>query len=235
MEATEQYRELRIQIRPSPETNDHEVRFVADGVDIIDSHWGGMIGLDPDDVLVQPCELRGATRPLAVTIARCSCGVIGCGSIEVKIRRSQNHVVWEHAGDRVPDQPLRMSFLAESYDAEVERALHDHNWETPDRTAARLLASRVKRDILAESQLTFSWASGRIQAETFTISLILEPGPCQVLLHVPWSGESPEEIAGTCAELLERLPNTWPHVVWYPQGTDLKPPPFTGPGWRKAS
>ena len=235
MDNRNRYRQFRIEIRPSPETNDHEVRFVADGVDIIDRHWREMIGLDPDDILVEPCELRSNTALPAVTVARCSCGVIGCGSIEVGIHRSEEYILWEYAERRNAHTPLRLCFLAESYDAEIERALHDHSWETPDRTAARLLASMVRRDVLARNQLTFSWASGRIQAEAFTISLMLEPGPYQVLLHVPWSGESPEEIARTCAELLERPPDTWPQVVWYPQGADLKPPPFKGPGWLEAS
>ena len=225
---------LRIEIRPSPETNDHEVLFIADGVDIIARHWSGMMGLDPDDILVEPCELRGGISPLAVTIARCNCGVIGCGSVDVEIRRSQDQVVWE-CSDQIADLPLRLYFLATAYDAEVERALHDHSWETPDRTAARLLAALVDRDALAQNHLTFSWASGRSQAGKFTVSLTLGPGSYQVLVHVPWRGERPEEIARTLAELLEQPPDAWPEVIWYPQARDLEPPPFRGPGWQKGA
>src|SRR4051812_22047287 len=117
MDNRDQYGQFRIEIRPSPETNDHEVRFVADGVDIIDRHWRGMIGLDPDDILIEPCELRGKVGQPAVTVARCSCGVIGCGSIEVGIRRSEEYIVWEYSERRDAHTPLRLFFLAESYDA----------------------------------------------------------------------------------------------------------------------
>lgn len=150
-----QYSELRIEIHASPETNDHEVHFIADGVDIIARYWDDMMGLDPDDILVEPCELLDGASQEAVTGARCICGVIGCGSVEVEIQRSEDYVVWEYAVDSPSRQSLRISFLAEPYDAEVERALRDHSWETPDRTAARLLASMVKRDILAQHHLSF--------------------------------------------------------------------------------
>ena len=223
---------LRIEIRPSPETNDHEVRFFVDDVDVIARWWSGMMGLDPDDILVDPCGLLGRDSP--VTIARCSCGVVGCGSVEVEIRRSQDQVVWECAS-RIADEPLRLGFLARSYDAEVERALHDHSWETPDRTAARLLALVVNRSALARNHFTYTWASGRSQPGKFTVSLSLEPGPYQVLVHVPWRSEVSEEIARTCATLLEQPPDAWQDVVWYPQARELPPPPFRGPGWRKGA
>jgi hypothetical protein len=221
-------------IRPSPDTNDHEVRFLADGVDLIARHWGDMKGLDPDDIIVDPCPLHSGDASVSVTIARCSCGVVGCGSVEVEIRRSPDYVVWECAERGQTNHPLRLCFVAESYEAEVERALHDHSWETPDRTAARLLASMVERDQLARYHLTYSWASGRIRARTFTVSLNLEPGPFQVLVHVPWDGQSAQKIAQTCRDLLAQPPDAWPEVVWHAQGADRTPPPFNGPGWRQA-
>src|SRR4030095_1125086 len=110
-----------------------------------------------------------------------------------------------------------------------------HSWETPDRTAARLLASIVDRDALARNQLRFTWASGRTKAATFTVSFILEPGPYQVLVYLPWQGERPEEIARTFAELLKQPPDSWPDAEWYPQAKDLEPPRFKGPGWHKGS
>jgi hypothetical protein len=48
------YRQFRIDIRPSPETNDHEVRLFGDGDDIIARFWNDMMGLDPDNILVAP-------------------------------------------------------------------------------------------------------------------------------------------------------------------------------------
>ena len=43
--------EFRIEVRPSPETNDHEVQLLADGKSLIDRFSSGLIGLDPDDLL----------------------------------------------------------------------------------------------------------------------------------------------------------------------------------------
>jgi hypothetical protein len=103
------YSAFRIEIRSSPETNDHEVRFFADGEDIIDRCWNGMIGLDPDEILVRPCPLQGGGEQHRATVARCSCGVIGCGSIEVEVSRSPENVEWTWGS---PSSPETLRFLA---------------------------------------------------------------------------------------------------------------------------
>jgi hypothetical protein len=100
MVASRCYRGFRIEVRPSPETNDHEVRFVADGEDLICRFWDGMMGLDPDDILFEPCPLRAGAESHQATVARCSCGVVGCGSIEVEINRSPEHVEWRWGARR---------------------------------------------------------------------------------------------------------------------------------------
>jgi hypothetical protein len=233
MDHVEQYQTLRIEVRPSPETNDHEVLFIADGVDLIARHWSDMMGLDPDDILIVPCPLIGEAEARLVTVVRCNCGVLGCGRVEVEIRRSLNRVVWECAEYTDVGHPTRLEFAAQAYDAEIQRALKDHSWETPDRTAARLLGSIVDRDILARSQLTFLWASGRIHPGVLSVALMLksERGPGQILVHVMWSGQTPDEIARECAEILKQPPETWPLVDWHPQHSGPQPPPFDGPGW----
>lgn len=191
------------------------------------------MGLDPDDILIEPCPLIGEADRRLATVARCSCGIVGCGRVEVEIRRSNDRVVWECVEYTDTGHPTTLEFLAQPYEAEIQRALHDHSWETPDRTAARLLASLLNRDILTRNQLTFSWASGRTRQGMFTIALTLSSasGQCQILVHLPWTGELPDEIATAGAELLERPPETWPLVEWYPQDTRPQPPPFNGPGW----
>jgi hypothetical protein len=72
-----------------------------------------------------------------------------------------------------------LEFVAQTYDAEIQRALNDHSWETPDRTAARLVASLVNRDALARNQLSFSWASGRTRPGMLSVALMheAESGP----------------------------------------------------------
>ena len=68
------YTTFRIVVRLSPETNSHEVRFLADGDDVIARYWDDMLGLDPDDILVKPCPLRSGTTPHRATVAVRSCG-----------------------------------------------------------------------------------------------------------------------------------------------------------------
>src|SRR3954471_19062509 len=104
------------------EKNDHEVRFLAAGEDLIGVFWNDMMGLDPDDILVEPCLLHSEAKPHRATIARCNCGVIGCGSIDVEVKQSQGIVdwTWGREGSR-----QTISFLGATYDAEIERALSD--------------------------------------------------------------------------------------------------------------
>ncbi len=86
--------EFRIEVRPSPETNDHEVQLLADGKSLIDRFSSGLIGLDPDDLLTDPCPLRAENSSRPVIIGRCSCGIVGCGSVEVEIRKDHDLVMW---------------------------------------------------------------------------------------------------------------------------------------------
>jgi hypothetical protein len=229
MAPTRSYRAFRIEVRPSPESNDHEVRFFADGEDLITCFWSDMIGLDPDDILVEPCPIRCSDNLHRATIARCNCGVIGCGSVQVDVQRFHDVVEWRSESD----SPQTLQFLGTSYDAEVERALQDTSWETRDRTAARLLRMTVDREILAHHGLSYSWASGRIRDEMMSVSLMLEPGPYQILVHVPWIAETPGNIAQKCAEVLAKPPGSWEYAEWFPQQAGLGPPSLAGSAWRR--
>jgi hypothetical protein len=174
-------------------------------------------------------------------VARCSCGVLGCGDIEVVISRAGDFVEWRQdlsvgedsrrvfvASDGTNSQGVRiekdyepsariLKFLATDYFAEVERAINDTCWETPDRSAARLIRTAVPRSILEANGLTFCWASARLRSEEFTLSLSLQPGPYQVLVHLPWDGVTSDNIARQALDLLAENPANWPNVEWIPQ------------------
>ena len=222
------YNEFRIEVRPSPETNDHQVRFIADSLDIISGSWHGMIGLDPDDILFSPCPIAPTDAAHKAIVARCSCGVIGCDSIEVEIAQFLDVVQWRWGN---PNSPQSLSFLAVTYNEEVRRALTDTSWETPDRTAARLLSSAIDREALSRNGLAYNWASGRVRKETFTIAMTLvEPVAYQVLVHIPWVDEPAEAIARKSADVLMEQPNDWANVEWFPQQPDLCKPSLAGSG-----
>ncbi len=91
---------FEIRVLASTDSNDHQVRFVADGEDLIRRFWGDMLGLDPDDILLRPSQLLATEQPHNATIARCCCGVIGCGSVDVQVSRSVNTVLWSHEEPR---------------------------------------------------------------------------------------------------------------------------------------
>jgi len=222
--------ELRIVVRPSAETNDHEVCLLGDGEDLIRRFESGFIGLDPDDILVRASPLLATPEPHVATIARCDCGVVGCGSVEVTISRDAEVVTWRSTHSSVVVQ-----FQADSYDREVARAVSDSSWETPDRTTARLISASVDRQALAERGLSFDWASGRLRQGAISVSLKYEPGPYQLIVHATEDNAPPAELAERCVAVLSQASSSWRDVVWYPQQQGLGAPAIAGPGWKKGT
>jgi len=221
--------ELRIRVRPSLETNDHEVCLLGDGEDLIARFENGFIGLDPDDILVPPSSLVAASEPHVATIGRCDCGYAGCGSVEVTISRDAELVTWRSA-----DSSFAVQFRADAYDREVARAANDFSWETPDRTTARLIAASVDRSALAQRGFTFEWASGRLKEGAMSVSLRYERGPYQLIVSMRIDGP-PVEVAERCVAAVVQDPSQWPDVSWYPQQPGLAAPGIAGPGWKKGT
>jgi hypothetical protein len=218
--------EFRVRVRPSPGTNDHEVCLLANDEDLVDLFAPGLMGLDPDDLLIEPCGLRADTSHL-VLVGRCSCGIAGCDSVEVRIRTEGDRFTWEST-----DSARRVQFRASQYAAEVVRALHDRSWETPDRTAARLIAQSVDRTWLTGRGFEFSWASGRCMQGMMTAAFVLTPGPYEVLVNLPWDGEDVRTIVAEFKKTLSQPPETWPNLQCYPQAPGLLLPPIAGSGWK---
>src|SRR5258708_907517 len=100
--------QFRIEVQQSPETSGHEVCLLADGENLIERFSSDMIGLDPDDLLVEPCPMRAQESPHTATIGRCNCGDIGCGSVEVEVRRELDLVTWQTLYSNVP---MKVHFL----------------------------------------------------------------------------------------------------------------------------
>jgi hypothetical protein len=217
---------LRLEVTPSPDTNDHQVRILVDGEDLIAARWPDMIGLDPDALLVAPSPLRPGGGHDA-TIARCSCGIAGCGSQEARILVDGERVLWRLA------ESDELAFDGSAYRREIERAERDTGWEPADRTAARLVREGVDRRALAAHGLAYGWASARLDRDRFTVSLTLEPGPFQILVSVPWTGVDPEPVAAEVVALLARPPQSWPDVTYSPIGGGDALPSLCGPGWRR--
>jgi hypothetical protein len=185
---------LRLEIRHTPPRKDHEVRIWVDDRDLLSGL--DVLGLDPDDLFWPTPTLLPTAFPTTTTLARCSCGEVGCADVMVRIEQEHPCVLWTVEG-----VASTVRFLHQDYEAEVLRAAGDYSWETPDRTAARLVRERIPlvSEHLDRLGVRFEWASGRVQAGKFTVSLASVRG--QVLLHVPASGP-PEALA---ARMLEAL------------------------------
>jgi hypothetical protein len=226
--------DFRISVSLSPGSDDHEVRYFADGRDLIGSLWSSMLGLDPDDVLTTPCPLLPAGAEQAVTVARCACGVTECGSCSVVVREAGGLVEWLWRDACV------LSVDREAYVREVERALGDFTWETPDRAAARFFKVRFDPRRIGAPGFSLQWASGRVRKDALTASFDLQDeGAYQVFVHVAWRrvgpGRRPVPPAVAADDLLlevARDPRRWTDVEWSPMEQGLDAPRCVGLGWR---
>jgi hypothetical protein len=63
------------------------------------------------------------------------------------------------------------------------------------------------------------------------VALLLEPGPYQILLGLPWDGETIDDVGQRMTATLARHPETLSNVECNPHAEDLGPPPFRGAGW----
>jgi hypothetical protein len=220
--------QIQFRVEPSPETNDFEVKIFVDGADFIGTNWPDMMGMDPADVLslefLAPREIRHYQ-----TIVRCGCGVVGCGSVALWIEREGDRVTWEWPTQRLEyTSPKSVVFELEQYLQALNAAIADTSWETPERTAARLLKPLVNHDALAAHNLRYHWASNRIREGKFTVALKGPELDRQILVHTSWEQETPHEIAEKVAAKLAVHPSQWADVEW-----NLLEPPFEGPGWRR--
>jgi hypothetical protein len=183
---------------------------------------GAGLGIDPDEVLVPVNRFVATTRPTTIPVARCECGVYGCGMTDVRITRDRDVVRWDWLKERPSDVPV--IFDAAQYDAEVTRMGADHSWETPQRTLSRRLRSRDDvRAALAVHGLRIGWVGdgdGPVQ-------VCLNADAHQVLLRFP-----PASSADEVAETLLTPPTDW-RAAWHDMGSNAGPPAIAGPAWTR--
>jgi hypothetical protein len=193
---------------------------------------GAGLGMDPYSLLVPTNRLVAAADPRTVPIARCGCGVYGCGSTDVTITRDGDLVHWDWSIE-VP-MNRGVSFAAAHYDAEVARIAGDHSWETPERTAGRRVLTDMDRDRLLAHGLVPSWvANDHRDHELFRVALQID-GDYQVFVDTPWRGRRPEDLARDVCATLARPPREWT-ATWHAIKPMLtQPPKIAGPSWRRA-
>jgi len=221
--------EIEFRIEPSPDSNDHQVRILINGHDIIPER---MIGLDPWDDGDISCSLldqEALSTSGELTYARCSCGVVGCGSDSVEVLRDGETVKWNSKGT----SKKTFVFEARQYDQAVADLRNNFKWEPMERTAERLVGE-LDFSNLTNFGLFFEWASGRMNQDKFGICFRLgEPQKYQIVAYVPWNQRTPEGAVGAAKLLLQQPPTQWPDVVYYNQTPhNTQAPELCGPGWR---
>jgi hypothetical protein len=222
---------LRLDVAPVSDKagGDFQVQVHVNGVEMTSA--GAGLGMDPYQLLVPTNRLVATSQPRTVPIARCDCGVYGCGSTDVTITRDGDLVHWDWSIE-VP-MSRGVSFAAAQYDVEVARMAADHSWETPERTAGRLVLTDLDRERLLAYGLEPSWVANDYRDhELFRVALQIG-GDYQVFVDTPWRGRRPEVLAREVCATLALPPHEW-RATWHAiKPTLTAPPKIAGPSWQR--
>jgi len=152
--------ELSYKIEPSEFSNDHEVRLLVDGDDVLGPD---QLGLDPIDFLafVRP-DMAGR-----VLVGRCDCGCIGCSDIFAEVQLADHHAIWQLSG-------RTYHFEVASYKSTLTDIASDHSWEDIGRRVERILTERIRVDDRWVTEDThFDWVSTRCSRHQLTYSFTI--------------------------------------------------------------
>lgn len=219
---------LRIAVTPtSAEPFGFQVELWVNDVEMTSK--GAGLGMDPYAVLVPVNRFVPSGEPTTVPVARCECGVYGCGVTDVRIAKTSRGIEWEWLGEKPMGRAVH--FEEAAYLEEVERVSADHSWETPVRTAGRLVLTGVRDDELP-SGLRFDWLGNNWRRqESFQVCL-RHLDRHQIFLSFEWQDRSPEELAAAVrAELVGTPPEAW-EAEWSAMQRSDAPPPMAGASWR---
>ncbi len=202
------------------------VTILVDGEDRLGRLDGGFIGFDPEELLDTGALMPGHP-PRRVAVYRCSCGEAGCACIAPVIEQSENRVVWsdfrDYTGvfvrplvDHVPRGGTALgvgsiTFDAEQYLREVERAMGDRSWESDARLTARLLREHLELhfDELANRGYWRGWVAPSWEVDgEFHVDFIAPTGQIVVALR-PSSADPTAAALEMADEVLRTDPALW--------------------------
>jgi hypothetical protein len=193
---------------------------------------GAGMGMDPYYVLIPTNKLVASAQPHTVPIARCDCGIYGCGATDATIARRGGLVHWDWLYQAPIDRSVQ--FDATEYDREIARVASDHSWETPERTAGRLVLTDIDRDHLLTYGLTpQSAGNDRYNPRMFWVALQLDDD-YQVLVDTPWLDRSPQQLAAAVCAALAQPPEQW-IATWRAINPSRRTsaPTIAGKSWRR--
>jgi hypothetical protein len=222
---------LRLAVAPTPATDGRfHVEIHVNDVEMTAA--GAGLGMDTFDLLIPDNLLLATDQPRRVPVARCGCGIYGCGATAAVIQRVGDTVRWEWQAEKPMDRDA--VFNATAYEIEVLRAAADHRWETPERTAGRLVLEAVDRRRLDELGLVIDGAGNHPSDPTIFRTRLLVPGAYYIDLDFDWDERSPAEVADeACRCLALDPPAMWP-ARWSGStpATSGQRPPIAGPQWQ---
>jgi hypothetical protein len=204
-----------------------------DGMSLPDAFDG--LGMPPLELLYPASALVASEAPHYATVVRCGCGIDGCGSVTVRIRRDASDVTWDAWQSTLRGPFLDdMRFDATQYDAELARADQDRSWETTgERLARHLVARRYELEWTAE-QWAYEIAAHAAHARGDDAVVVLHCG------HVGTDELAWEiwvRVRGTADDAIAafaRGPRFWDDVEYYgrTRRAEAQPPPRAQPHWR---
>ncbi len=220
---------LRLAVTPSTaEPQGFQVEIWVNEVEMTSA--GAGLGMDPYDVLVPRNRFLPGATPTTIPVARCGCGVYGCGSTDARIARDRDTIRWEWQIETPMDRAV--VFDTTQYLEEVERVASDHSWETPERTAGRLVLTDISQRELPAG-LTFDWvANDWRNNEVFQVCL-RNGQQHQIFLSFDWRDQSPAEMAAEVRRVLvDTAPQHW-HATWSSIQRSDAAPPMASEAWER--
>ena len=189
---------------------------------------GAGMGMDPWEVLTRENQFMPTIEPRTTRFARCTCGLYGCAKTDVVITADDDHVHWDFR----EDVPLnrRVTFDRDQYLAEVTRVAGDVTWETPERTAGRLIVDSLAGHQLTPLGLRVNWMATDWDDPTQFL-VRLADGNFTVDVRVPWAGRSESALASAVVDVLDRTPlDAW-NATWSADRPDAPAPDFAPASW----
>ena len=223
---------LRLEIAPaqSGAGDTFELKVFINGNDVLGE---AALGLDPFDVIVPTNHLIARPQPHTARIGRCTCGDYECRPIDVTITRDGPQVHWDWLKNKPMDQ--RVTFAWSQYAGEISRVASDVAWETPERTAGRLVLAGADRAGLRRQGIELQAAHNDWRDPGVFLVLLVIDSAFEAEVELPWAGRTPEQLAWEMCALLSLRPQDWT-VHWFARHrSSIVNPRMAGPGWKHRS
>ena len=164
---------ISFKILPTIESNDHEVRILIDGNDLLGDDY---LGLDPPAFFMQ----KNLFKTGELMIGRCTCGCEGCSDYPITVYIDVDFINW------TDNNGLNLQFEKADYEKSITEAKNNYSWEDVNRRVERFVTELLKNTQTKESY-TFDWASARIKEDAITLSY--SKNGDQKLFELPWDSE----------------------------------------------